>query len=63
MNLVYDNLVKGKKAQWFCNAKVMHSMSYLPDLAKRTALLGNTLDAYNQIWNLPTDPQRTAGEK
>lgn len=23
---------KGKNAQWFCNAKVIHSTSYTPDL-------------------------------
>lgn len=63
MNLVYDNLVKGKKAQWFCNSKVVHSMGYVPDLAKGTALLGNTPQAFNQIWNLPTDPQRITGEE
>lgn len=63
MNLVYDNLAKGKKAQWFCNAKVIHSTGYAPDLAKGTAILGNTSDAYNQIWNLPTDPQKITGEE
>jgi nucleoside-diphosphate-sugar epimerase len=63
MNLVYDNLLKGKKAQWFCNAKVVHSTSYTPDLAKGTAILGNTPDAFNQIWNLPTDSQKITGEE
>jgi nucleoside-diphosphate-sugar epimerase len=63
MNLVYDNLAKGKKAQWLCNAKVVHSIGYVPDLAKGTAMLGNTPQAYNQIWNLPTDPQKITGEE
>lgn len=63
MNTVYDNLAKGKKAQWFCNAKVIHSVSYTPDLAKGTALIGNTPSAFNQIWNLPTDPQKITGEE
>ncbi|GAB4129804.1 MAG: SDR family oxidoreductase [Raineya sp.] len=63
MNLIYDNLAKGKKAQWFCNAKVVHTTGYAPDLAKGTAILGNTPDAYNQIWNLPTDPERITGEQ
>lgn len=63
INLVYDNLVKGKKAQWLCNPKVVHSMGFVPDLAKGTALLGNTPEAYNQIWNLPTDPQKITGEE
>jgi len=63
MNLVYDNLVKGKKAQWFCNSKVVHSMGYVPDLAKGMAILGNTPQAFNQIWNLPTDTQKIMGEE
>lgn len=63
INLAYNNLIKGKKAQWFCNAKVVHSMGYVPDLAKGTAMLGNAADAYNQVWNLPTDPQRITGEE
>jgi nucleoside-diphosphate-sugar epimerase len=62
MNVVYDNLAKGKKAQWFCNPKVVHNCGYTPDLAKGTAMLGNTPDAYNQIWNLPTDSERITGE-
>ena len=62
MNLIYDNLIKGKKAQWMCDVKKVHSMSYTPDLAKGTAILGNTPDAYNQIWNLPTDSEKITGE-
>ena len=63
MNLVYDNLEKGKKAQWFCNSKVIHSMGYVPELAKGMAMLGNSSEAYNQIWNLPTDTQKITGEE
>jgi nucleoside-diphosphate-sugar epimerase len=62
MNLIYDNLIKGKKAQWLCDAKKVHNMSYTPDLAMGTAILGNTPDAYNQIWNLPTDSEKITGE-
>jgi nucleoside-diphosphate-sugar epimerase len=63
MIMIYDNLAKGKKASWFCNAKVIHSSSYTPDLGKGTAMLGNANEAYNQIWNLPTDPQKITGEE
>ncbi|MCP9765678.1 NAD-dependent epimerase/dehydratase family protein [Lacihabitans soyangensis] len=63
MNLVYNNLVKGKKPQWFCNSKVIHTMGYVPDLAKGTAILGNSPEAYNQIWNLPTDSEKITGEE
>ncbi len=63
MTMVYKNLKLGKKAQWVCNAKVIHSMGYTPDLGKGTALLGNMPSAYNQIWNLPTDTQKITGEE
>lgn len=62
MILVYDQLMKGKKAQWLCHAQRIHSMGYVPDLAAGMALLGNTPDAYNQIWNLPTDAEKITGE-
>ncbi len=63
LNLVYDNLVKGKTAQWVCNADVIHTMGYTPDLAKGTAILGNTPDAYNQVWNLPVDMNAITGRE
>ena len=63
MNLIYDNLLKGKASQWFCNADVKHSSGFTPDLAKGTAMLGNTLDAFNQIWNLPCDPHAPTGRE
>lgn len=63
MNLVYERLKKGKKAQWFCHANKIHSFGFVPDLAKGTAMLGNTESAYNQIWNLPTSLEKTTGKK
>ena len=63
IELVFKNLLKNKKAQWFFNAKTKHSFTYTPDAAKATAMLGNTEEAYNQIWNLPTDPNSLTGEE
>lgn len=63
MQTVYDKLSKGKKAQWFCNADKIHSFGYVPDLSKGTAILGNTENAFNQIWNLPTDTQKLTGRE
>jgi nucleoside-diphosphate-sugar epimerase len=63
MELVYKNLVKGKKAQWLFNANMKHSFTYTPDAGKGTAMLGNTPDAYNQIWNLPTDKHSLTGKE
>jgi nucleoside-diphosphate-sugar epimerase len=51
---VYKNLAKGKKADWFASTSKLHSFTFVPDAAKATALLGNTPDAYNQVWHLPT---------
>ena len=61
--MVYDILVKGKTAQWFCNADVILTMGYTPDLATGAALLGNKPDSCNQIWNLPVDTKALTGRK
>ncbi len=63
VEVVYKNFLKGKKANWFMNADKIHSFTYTPDAAKATALLGNTPDAWNQVWHLPTDPQRITGRE
>jgi len=55
IQVVYNNLIKGKNANWFVNGNKKHSFIYTPDAAKATALLGNTPDSYNQVWHLPCD--------
>ena len=60
---VYKNLLKDKRANWFCDANKKHSFIYTPDGAKATAILGNTPDAYNQVWHLPTDPATLTGNE
>jgi nucleoside-diphosphate-sugar epimerase len=52
--MVIDNLLKGKKAQAFGNINKIHTYTYTPDAAKATAILGNTDDAFNQVWHVPT---------
>ena len=61
--VVYKNLKKGKTANWFIDADKKHSFTYTPDAAKATALLGNTDDAYNQVWHLPTDRNTLTGRE
>ena len=61
--MVYKNLKKGKSANWFINADKKHSFTFTPDAARATALLGNTLDAYNQVWHLPTDKNTLTGRE
>jgi nucleoside-diphosphate-sugar epimerase len=61
--LVTDNLQKGKKSNWPADADKIHNFTYTPDAAKATALLGNTPDAYNQVWHLPTDSTPLTGRQ
>jgi nucleoside-diphosphate-sugar epimerase len=61
IEVVYKNLIKNKTAQWLFTAKTKHSFTYTPDAGLATAILGNTPDAFNQVWNLPTDPNSLTG--
>ncbi len=63
IEVVYKNFRKGKSANWFMDADKIHSFTYTPDAAKATALLGNTADAWNQVWHLPTDPVKLTGRE
>ncbi|MFZ4520438.1 MAG: NAD-dependent epimerase/dehydratase family protein [Bacteroidales bacterium] len=63
MEVVYKNLAANKKAQWLYTAKTKHSFTYTPDAGLATAMLGNAPDAYNQVWNLPTDRNSLTGEE
>jgi nucleoside-diphosphate-sugar epimerase len=56
--MVVDNFLKGKKAQAFGNINKIHTYTYTPDAAKAAALLGNTNDAYNQVWHVPTTKEK-----
>jgi len=52
------NLLKGKKAQAFGDINKIHTYTFTPDAGKATALLGNTADAYNQVWHVPTTKEK-----
>lgn len=50
---VIDNLQNGKKAMWFgCDNKTYTLIAPF-DAARGTAILGNTPDAYGEVWHLP----------
>jgi nucleoside-diphosphate-sugar epimerase len=61
--LVINNYAKGKTANWQSDATKIHSVTYTPDAAKATAMLGNTGSAFNQVWHLPTSPERMTGKQ
>lgn len=51
--LVFANMKKGKKAQWFLNADVPRAYNYTPDAARALYLLSQSKEACGQIWHLP----------
>ena len=51
---VFKPLSEGKKAQCLGSMNVKHSFTFTPDAGKATALLGNTEDAFGEVWHLPT---------
>jgi len=61
--MVIKNFKKGKAANWLVTADKKHSFTFTPDAAKATAILGNTDDAYNQVWHLPTDKNTLTGKE
>lgn len=60
---VFKNLKKGKPADWFANPDKIHNFTYTPDAGHATAILGNTPDAYNQVWHMPTDHTKLSGRQ
>ena len=61
--MVTENLMKGKKAQAFGNLNKIHNYTYTPDAAKATAMLGNTQDAYGQVWHVPTTKEKRSNQQ
>jgi nucleoside-diphosphate-sugar epimerase len=61
--LVIQNLLKGKKAQWFGNADQPHSITYVPDAAQALYLLAKQEDAFGQVWHLPTAANPLTGRQ
>ena len=60
---VFKPLSIGKKANWMGSVDFKHSFTYTPDAGKATALLGNTPDAFNQVWHLPTASEPPTGKE
>ncbi|MFV0606824.1 MAG: NAD-dependent epimerase/dehydratase family protein [Niabella sp.] len=60
---VINNFQKKKSAFWQSDVHKIHSVTFTPDAAKATALLGNTQDAYGQVWHLPTSKEKLTGKQ
>lgn len=61
--MVIKPLSENKTANWLEGDNFKHSFTYTPDAAKATALLGNTPDAYGEVWHLPTAKNVPTGKE
>lgn len=61
--MVMKNLQNGKAAYWFMSGANKHSFTFTPDAARATAILGNTPDAFGEVWHLPTHPDALNGRQ
>lgn len=61
--MVFENFANGKKAQYLVGPQYKHSFTHIKDAAIGTAILGNSPDAFNQTWHLPTDMNVLTGKQ
>jgi nucleoside-diphosphate-sugar epimerase len=60
---VFNPLSKGQTATLMGSDKFKHSYTHARDAGRATALLGNTPEAYDQAWHLPTAPDPFTGKE
>ncbi|HBH06185.1 MAG TPA: NAD-dependent dehydratase [Flavobacteriales bacterium] len=60
---VFEKLSNKNKAIWLMNDKAVHSFTFTPDAGKATADLGNTPEAFGQVWHLPTSDKPLTGKE
>lgn len=60
---VIKPLSEGKTANWIGDINKLHTYTYTPDAGKSTALLGNSPEAYGEVWHLPTAPNPLTGKQ
>lgn len=61
-DLVFGNLVKGKKAQVSGSADIPHSFAYIEDVGESAALLGIRDESVGHVWIAPHAPARRQRE-
>ena len=60
---VFERLSANKSGQWLLSADYVHSFTWTPDAARGTAILGNSEDAWGEVWHLPTAPNPPTGKQ
>ena len=61
--MVAQKYLKKQTAQAFGDVDRVHTYTYTPDAGKATAQLGNTPDAYGQVWHVPTTKARLSNRQ
>ncbi|MDP4209524.1 MAG: NAD-dependent epimerase/dehydratase family protein [Bacteroidota bacterium] len=61
--MVYKNLAKRRSAYWLSHLDKVHNFTDTSDAARATALLGNTPEAFGQVWHLPTSKTPITGRQ
>ena len=56
--IIFENMKQDKKLKVFLKDDTLRTLIWTPDASKAMALIGNTLDTYNQTWHLPCDDNR-----
>jgi nucleoside-diphosphate-sugar epimerase len=56
---VFYPALSGKKAQVMGDPDLLHTYSYIPDISKSLAILGNRDEADGEAWHLPNAPALT----
>jgi nucleoside-diphosphate-sugar epimerase len=50
---IFANALQGRTARWIGPLDVLHTVSYLPDIASGLAILGERAETDGQAWHLP----------
>lgn len=61
--MIFDKLKDGKSPQFLISSQPKHSYTYTPDAARAMVQLGNSPEAFGQVWHLPSDKNVLTGEE
>ncbi|MBZ2200798.1 MAG: NAD-dependent epimerase/dehydratase family protein [Lentilactobacillus hilgardii] len=53
-NLIFNNIIEDKLVKIPVSDQTLRTLIWTPDASRAIALIGNTADAYDQTWHLPT---------
>lgn len=62
-SVVFDRLAAGRTAQWLGSADAVHTMTYVPDIARSLAHLAAREDAWGHTWHALTSAEARTGRE